>query len=212
MTSETIDLAVLKRIPIFSGFTEAECRQLADLATITEFEPGNVVVQQGQTSQDLWILLEGSCEVIRHLDDKKAGADGKKPGVDGKKSIDGKQSPSKSGPLELAVLEPYSSFGEMSFFHPAEHSASVRARTAGAAVVPFAAQIRRAAGAAHLGRLQAGLQHRGRTLPTAARNERMGRGIGRPQAPRKARRRMERTPPKSLRRLAALREGGRVAL
>jgi CRP-like cAMP-binding protein len=30
----------------------------------------------------------------------------------------------------LAVLEPYSSFGEMSFFHSAEHSASVRARTA----------------------------------------------------------------------------------
>jgi CRP-like cAMP-binding protein len=31
--------------------------------------------------------------------------------------------------LALAVLEPYSIFGEMSFFHKAPHSASVRAQT-----------------------------------------------------------------------------------
>jgi CRP/FNR family transcriptional regulator, cyclic AMP receptor protein len=115
MKSETIDLEVLKRIPIFHGFTDAECRQLADLATITEFEPADIVVHQGQTSQDLWILLQGCCEVIRQLDGKKSGGDAKK---------------SKAEPLELAVLEPYNSFGEMSFFHPAEHSASVRAKTA----------------------------------------------------------------------------------
>ena len=29
----------------------------------------------------------------------------------------------------LATLEPYNNFGEMSFFHPAPHSASVRAQT-----------------------------------------------------------------------------------
>ena len=105
---ETIDLEVLKRIPIFQGFTDAECRQLADLATVTEFEPADVVVHQGQKSQDLWILLDGCCEVVKQLDGKN----------------------SKSETIELAVLEPYSCFGEMSFFHPAEHSASVRAKTA----------------------------------------------------------------------------------
>lgn len=122
MKSETIDLEILKRIPIFQGFTDAECRQLADLSTITEFQPSDIVVHQGQTSQDLWIVLEGCCEVIKQLDGKKSGAEGKKLDTDGKKA--------KAEPLELAVLEPYSSFGEMSFFHPAEHSASVRAKTA----------------------------------------------------------------------------------
>ena len=31
---ETIDLEILKRIPIFQGFTDAECKQLVDLSTI----------------------------------------------------------------------------------------------------------------------------------------------------------------------------------
>jgi CRP/FNR family transcriptional regulator, cyclic AMP receptor protein len=50
--------------------------------------------------------LAGTCEVIKPLADDD----------------DGEQ-------LALAVLQPYSIFGEMSFFHKAPHSASVRAQT-----------------------------------------------------------------------------------
>ena len=58
-------------------------------------------------SQNLWILLEGTCEVFRQ-------ENGGEPG---------------SLPLVLATLEPYAAFGEMSFFQTAPHSASVRGET-----------------------------------------------------------------------------------
>ena len=52
------------------------------------------------------MLAEGKCEVVRHVSRKESGTE----------------------PVVLATLEPYSQFGEMSFFHPAPHSADVRAR------------------------------------------------------------------------------------
>ena len=182
MSSETIDLEVLKRIPIFKGFTDAECRQLADLATITEFVPGDIVVHQGQTSQDLWVLLEGCCEVIRQLDGKKSSVDGKKVDSGGRKV--------KAEPLELAVLEPYSCFGEMSFFHPAEHSASVRAKTA----VRLLCLPRRRFDALSEHHSSAACKLACNTVVGLSqrmrRHERMGSRPGRPQADGKNRRRM----------------------
>jgi CRP/FNR family cyclic AMP-dependent transcriptional regulator len=67
------------------------------------FAPGEKVIEQGKRSQYLWILLEGRCEVVKesHHD----------------------------GAVVLAVLEPFSLFGEMSFFSPAPHSANVVAKT-----------------------------------------------------------------------------------
>ena len=121
MTTETVSLDLFKEIPIFRGLSPDECRRLAEATSIHEYRPGETVIKQGEQSQRLWVLLEGKCEVFHHLDgeaEDKAG---------GEKATAG----GKCGePIVLATLDPYSNFGEMSFFHPAPHSASVRAKTA----------------------------------------------------------------------------------
>jgi CRP-like cAMP-binding protein len=100
-----LDDATLQRIPLLVGMNDGERRQLAEIASIVRYEAGHVVIHEGRTSQNLWVLLDGSCEVVRH--------GGKGP----------------AAAIRLAVLEPYTNFGEMSFFHPAPHSADVRALT-----------------------------------------------------------------------------------
>lgn len=95
--------ASLEKIPAFRKFNESECRQLIEIAKERSFAPGELVIEQGKTSQYLWILLEGRCDVI-------------------KDSL-------RDGAVPLAELEPYSLFGEMSFFSPAPHSANVVAKT-----------------------------------------------------------------------------------
>lgn len=107
MKADLISQEIFKKIPIFRGFSAAEWERLLDVAEVSDFGPGEVILSQGQRSQRLWVLLEGSCEVFHTL----AGQ-------------------TSSEPTTLATLEPFANFGEMSFFHPAPHSASVRAKTA----------------------------------------------------------------------------------
>jgi len=105
----TLNLDTLRRIPLFNGLNESEFRQIADVIRLRDFAAGQYVMRQGEQSRDLWIVLEGQCEVVRHLTPHGQN-----------------HQPAES--LMLAVLDPYAHFGEMSFFHPAPHSADVRAR------------------------------------------------------------------------------------
>jgi CRP-like cAMP-binding protein len=107
MTADLISSEVFKKIPIFRGFSSAEWKLLLEISEVSEFNPGDVILAQGQRSQRLCVLLEGSCEVFHTLTGQNA-----------------------SEPTTLATLDPLANFGEMSFFHPAPHSASVRAKTA----------------------------------------------------------------------------------
>jgi CRP-like cAMP-binding protein len=91
----------LLRIAIFQGMTEQELKHVVDLADEIEFAPGEVILREGKRSQNIWIVTQGDCEVLKRLDD-------------GDETV-------------LATLESPSIFGEMSFFYPAPHSASVRA-------------------------------------------------------------------------------------
>ena len=70
-----------------------------------------MIIRQGEKSRHLWVVAEGKCEVAKHVE-IPVGADGKQVSAE---------------TVVLAVLEPFSQFGEMSFFHPAPHSADVRA-------------------------------------------------------------------------------------
>ena len=97
----------LAKIPLFRGLNETECRQIADISKVVLCNPGDVVLAQGEATQSLFILLEGKCEVVRQVSAGKNCAQ----------------------PMTLAVLEPYAHCGEMSFFHKAPHSATVRAVT-----------------------------------------------------------------------------------
>jgi CRP-like cAMP-binding protein len=60
-----------------------------------------VILREGRETQILWIVAHGQCEVVKSLDH------------------DGQQ--------RLATLDAGAVFGEMSFFRPAPHSASIRA-------------------------------------------------------------------------------------
>jgi CRP/FNR family transcriptional regulator len=105
----TLNLDMLRRIPLLAGLNESELHQIADNLRLRDFSAGEYVIRQGDQSRDLWIVLEGQCEVVRRL-----------------KPSENNHAPSES--LVLAVLEPLAHFGEMSFFHPAPHSADIRAR------------------------------------------------------------------------------------
>jgi CRP/FNR family transcriptional regulator, cyclic AMP receptor protein len=106
-----IDNSILHRIPLFHGLNESEFHQITEVLQLREFRPGEVILRQGAESRDLWVVLDGQCEVVRRLklEDNRAG---------------------EGESLVLATLVPYAHFGEMSFFHPAPHSADVRARGA----------------------------------------------------------------------------------
>jgi CRP-like cAMP-binding protein len=95
------------QVPILANLDEDDCRYLQTVAEMVEFQPGDVVIRQGEQSQNLWIIQEGTCEVVR---EPKVQDNGDRPVV-------------------LAQLAPYQHFGEMSFFSPAPHSVSVRAKT-----------------------------------------------------------------------------------
>jgi CRP/FNR family cyclic AMP-dependent transcriptional regulator len=67
------------------------------------FFAGENIVVEGGTDRALWMVVSGRCEVIK--------------GVHGHTE------------RQLATIEPGGVFGEMSFLHPAPHSATVRAVT-----------------------------------------------------------------------------------
>jgi CRP-like cAMP-binding protein len=91
-------------IPLLRNLSADESRQLLEIAHNATYQPGDIVLAEDEVSRNLWIVLEGTCEVV-------------------------KQSDQTGRMVVMAELEPYAHFGEMSFFHPAPHSASVRAKT-----------------------------------------------------------------------------------
>jgi CRP/FNR family transcriptional regulator, cyclic AMP receptor protein len=100
-------MQLLRSIPLFQELNETECRQIAEVIQMNSFAAGQTVIRQGESSRNLWVMLEGTCNVVKRM------------------SPEGPRSES----IVLAALEPYNYFGEMSFFHPAPHSADVVAKT-----------------------------------------------------------------------------------
>jgi CRP-like cAMP-binding protein len=94
--------------PIFQELTTPELGQVLELLEDVDFKAGETILREGQSTQYLWIVVRGRVEV------DKSAKDG--------------------SPRQLAVLEPGSVFGEMSFFRAAPHSASIKALTDGKAM------------------------------------------------------------------------------
>lgn len=102
-----VDLSLLRQCSLFDGLDDVECRALAAVVTRHRCEPGELVLRQGETDQELWVVAAGECEVVRqHVGAEASGA-----------------------AVVLATLGPGETLGEMSFFQAAPHSASVRATT-----------------------------------------------------------------------------------
>ena len=85
----------------FAPLSDEQRAEFLDLAGRHVFDAGETILHEGRTTRSLWFILSGTCEVVKSL-----------PGGEGR---------------VLATLEAGQLFGEMSFFSPAPHSASVRA-------------------------------------------------------------------------------------
>jgi CRP-like cAMP-binding protein len=107
MNLATVSVELLRKIPLFQNLNNTELRQLAEISRAISFPPAEAIMRQGECCQNLWVVLEGHCEVFR------VPPSGKPAGER----------------LVLATLEPHAAFGEMSFFHKAPHSATVVARS-----------------------------------------------------------------------------------
>lgn len=84
---------------LFHSVTTEEMEELLSFAEEEEFAAGVRILDEGNATRYLWIIQSGSCEVRKKL--------------------------ANGNEQSLAQLEPFSIFGEMSFFKPAPHSASV---------------------------------------------------------------------------------------
>jgi CRP/FNR family cyclic AMP-dependent transcriptional regulator len=88
---------------IFKDFSESERKEIMALAKPIEVSKGEQIITQGKLTPNLWFIIEGKCQISRRTE---AGC-----------------------VLNLTELEPFTHFGEMSFFHTAPHSADVIALT-----------------------------------------------------------------------------------
>ncbi len=98
----------LTRQSLFATLTNEECERMLKLVLAVECSEGDTILQQDDTSQNLWIVVQGKFTVVRRPRPGRA-----------------------DGPVVLANIEAGDTFGEMSFYHPAPHSASVIAATPG---------------------------------------------------------------------------------
>ena len=88
--------------PVFGSMSPEEREHVRQIAEYKTFQKGQTVIRQrDEVPQGLWMLNRGSCQVVKDLE---GGAE-----------------------QQVDMLEPGAIFGEMSFFDPAPHSATVRA-------------------------------------------------------------------------------------
>lgn len=63
-----IDSADLKKFKLFAGFSDEDLEQLAAACVRLDFDPGDIVVKQGQPGDELFLIDEGEVVVVRHDD------------------------------------------------------------------------------------------------------------------------------------------------
>ncbi len=63
MRSLQQDVETLRRIPLFAGLPTSWLKLIAHAAETVEFEPGDVMVQEGQSPDAVQIIIDGGAEV-----------------------------------------------------------------------------------------------------------------------------------------------------
>ena len=53
----------LKRVPLFAGCSTRELEEIASLATEITFEPGKVLMREGEPGREFIVLLEGTVRI-----------------------------------------------------------------------------------------------------------------------------------------------------
>ena len=93
----------LKLVRLFEGFSEQDVRDFVAWATRFDARPGEAIIREGEHGHDLYVVAAGNLRVVKS---------------------------SAGGELELAVLEPGDTFGEIAILDSGPRSASVVAITA----------------------------------------------------------------------------------
>jgi CRP/FNR family transcriptional regulator, cyclic AMP receptor protein len=91
----------LQAIPIFAGLTPGALTEIASVIEETVFHKDDIIVREGELGNRMFIIGEGSVEVVKHL--------------------------GRTQETVLAVLLPRDFLGEMSIIDSVARSASVRA-------------------------------------------------------------------------------------
>lgn len=97
--STTDKMLFLKRVSIFSGMTLEQIRVLTAHLEEQHFLPGEVIMAEGEFSQELYILVSGRVRIVKDYRGPHART--------------------------LAILTPGDFFGEMAIFESAPRSATV---------------------------------------------------------------------------------------
>jgi putative ABC transport system ATP-binding protein len=56
----------LKGVEPFSALNPADLTRIAETATLRHYEPGEVIVREGEAGDELFLISEGEVEVVRH--------------------------------------------------------------------------------------------------------------------------------------------------
>lgn len=96
----SIDMSVLEGSPLFRNMTNYQRRKAILISELNEFEAGDLLVEQGTTGRDMYLILSGEADVIRH---------------------NGSES------HKLATLMPGTVFGEIGYIRETERTADVKA-------------------------------------------------------------------------------------
>ncbi|HEX9710548.1 MAG TPA: cyclic nucleotide-binding domain-containing protein, partial [Candidatus Thermoplasmatota archaeon] len=91
---------LLTKVPLFKGLETEELQRLASATESVSFRPGETIVEIGDTGKSLYVLVEGSVQVLY---------------------------PARSSDFELARLGPGDFFGEMALLNDKPRSATVKA-------------------------------------------------------------------------------------
>ncbi|MDQ2816919.1 MAG: Crp/Fnr family transcriptional regulator [Candidatus Eremiobacteraeota bacterium] len=101
MTEKTLDAAVLKRVPLFAEFSDADTAAMAALMQTRKFSKHAVLVYEGDPGDTLFVVIHGNVAVTRISND-------------GKETI-------------LSILKDGDFFGEMGVLDASPRSATIKA-------------------------------------------------------------------------------------
>ncbi len=110
-------LELLARVPVFSTLHHADLQRIAELAVPREFEPGQVVFREGDSSDTCYIVRSGRARAVREHSDGRI--------------------------ITLATFGPGDIFGELAMFEDERRSATVEAVEPTAAVAVLGPDMRR---------------------------------------------------------------------
>lgn len=93
---------ILRKVPLFSGISDDDLKRISEHTVVSDFDKGDVIINEEAHDRRLFIILKGSVDVIKNMGSKKA--------------------------TPVGSFGPLSYFGEMSLIDDAVRSASIVAR------------------------------------------------------------------------------------